>query len=131
MHLTLAFEQGFRLDAKPVTADIVEQVLSRAIDDLEPTLTRNGYDATAIAQQFNAKPSEVRAFLAGSLDPDRGRELTEQLRQAGGKRPVTSVGRGSSRPAVCLITAAGKGATISTRGAASGRSGDCAAHVQS
>ena len=43
----------------------------------------NGYDATAIAQQFNAKPSEVRAFLAGSLDPDRGRELTEQLRQAG------------------------------------------------
>lgn len=47
------------------------------------------------------------------------------------KRPVTSVGRGSSRPAVCLITAAGKGATISTRGAASGRSGDCAAHVQS
>lgn len=83
MHLTLAFEQGFRLDAKPVTADIVEQVLSRAIDDLEPTLTRNGYDATAIAQQFNAKPSEVRAFLAGSLDPDRGRELTEQLRQAG------------------------------------------------
>ncbi len=83
MHLTLAFEQGSRLDAKPVTADIVEQVLSRAIDDLEPTLTRNGYDATAIAQQFNAKPSEVRAFLAGSLDPDRGRELTEQLRQAG------------------------------------------------
>ena len=83
MHLTLAFEQGFRLDAKPVTADIVEQVLSRAIDDLEPTLTRNGYDATAIAQQFNAKLSEVRAFLAGSLDPDRGRELTEQLRQAG------------------------------------------------
>ena len=46
-------------------------------------LFRSGYDATAIAQQFNAKLSEVRAFLAGSLDPDRGRELTEQLRQAG------------------------------------------------
>src|SRR3546814_8031305 len=38
MHLTLAFEQGFRFAAKPVTAEIVEQVLSRAIDDLEPTL---------------------------------------------------------------------------------------------
>lgn len=55
----------------------------------------------------------------------------ERHGQITGKRPVTSVGRGSSRPAVCLITAAGKGATISTRGAASGRSGDCAAHVQS
>ena len=83
MHLTLAFEHAYRLDTKPVSADIVEQVLSRAIDDLEPTLTRNGYDAAAIAQQFNAKPSEVKAFLAGTLDPDRGRELTEKLRQAG------------------------------------------------
>src|SRR3546814_13037422 len=27
MHLTLAFEQGFRFAAKPVTAEIVEQVL--------------------------------------------------------------------------------------------------------
>ncbi|WP_226860709.1 hypothetical protein [Dickeya dianthicola] len=34
MHLTLAFEQAFRLEAKPVTAEIVEQVLSRTIDDL-------------------------------------------------------------------------------------------------
>lgn len=83
MHLTLAFEHGFRVDAKPVTVEVVEQVLSRAIDDLEPMLTRNGYDATTIAQQFNAKPSEVRAFLAGTLDPDRGRELTDRLRQAG------------------------------------------------
>ncbi len=54
MHLTLAFERGFRLGAKPVTAEVVEQVLSRAIDDLEPTLTRNGYDAAALAAQLNA-----------------------------------------------------------------------------
>lgn len=42
MHLTLAFEQGFRLGAKPVTAEIVEQVLSHAIDDLEPKRLRCG-----------------------------------------------------------------------------------------
>lgn len=83
MHLTLAFEQGFRVDAKPVTAAVVEQVLSRAIDDLEPTLNRNGYDAAGIAQQFNAKPSDVRAYLAGVLDHNSSRELTEKLRQAG------------------------------------------------
>ncbi len=83
MHLTLAFEQGFRMDARPVTVGIVEQVLSRAIDDLEPTLTRNGYDASSLAGQLNARPSDVRAFLVGTLDPERTQELTEQLRAAG------------------------------------------------
>ena len=33
--------------------------------------------------QLNARPSDVRAFLAGTLDPEHTRELTEQLRQAG------------------------------------------------
>ena len=56
---------------------------------------------------------------------EEGYELTE------GKRPAASVGRGGGRPALCLITAPGRGATISARGAASGRSGDCTAHVQS
>lgn len=83
MHLTLAFEHAYRLDTKPVSADIVEQVLSRAIDELEPTLTRNGYDAAAITAQFNAKPSDVRAYLAGTLDPENARELTDKLRQVG------------------------------------------------
>ena len=83
MHLTLAFEQGFRLGAKPVTVEIVEQVLPRAIDDLEPTLTRNGYDAATLTAQLGARPSDVRSLLAGTLDPEHTRELTEQLRAAG------------------------------------------------
>ena len=52
-----------------MSAGVVEQVLSRAIDELEPTLTRNGYDAAAITTQFNAKPFDVHAYLAGTLDP--------------------------------------------------------------
>src|SRR3546814_9190973 len=83
MHLTPAFEQGFRFAAKPVTAESVEQVLSRAIDDLEPTLTRNGYDAGALASQLNTRPSDIRAFLAGTLDAEHTRDLTERLREAG------------------------------------------------
>src|SRR3546814_16530432 len=83
MHLTLAFEQGFRFAAKPVTAEIVEQVLSRAIDDLEPTLTRNGYDEGALASQLKTRPSDLRAFLAGTLDAEPTRLLTERLRAIG------------------------------------------------
>ena len=65
------------------SAEIVEQVLSRAIDELEPTLTRNGYDAPALTVLLKAKPAEVRDFLAGTLAADRTREFTEQLRVAG------------------------------------------------
>ena len=83
MHLTLAFEHAFRLGEKRVSAEIVEQVLSRAIDELEPTLTRNGYDAPALTVLLRAKPAEVRDFLAETLAVDRTREFTEQLRVAG------------------------------------------------
>lgn len=58
-------------------------MLSRAIDELEPTLTRNGYDAPALTGLLRAKPAEVRDFLAGTLAADRARECTEQLRAAG------------------------------------------------
>ena len=61
----------------------VPQILSRAINDLEPTLTRNGYDASSLVSELGARPSDVRAFLAGALDPEHTRELTERLREAG------------------------------------------------
>ena len=73
----------FRLGERRVSVEIVEQVLSRGIDELEPTLTRNGYDAPALAALLNARPAEVRDFLAGTLAGDRAREFTEQLRIAG------------------------------------------------
>lgn len=83
MHMTLAFEHAFRVDAKPVSVEVVEEVLSPAIDDLEPVLTRNGYDAGTLAAQLHARPAEIRDFLAGTLPADRTRERTEQLRAAG------------------------------------------------
>ena len=82
-YLTLAFEETFRIGEKAVTAAVVEAVLSRQIDDLEPRLTRYGYDVKSIAEEFRAKPAEVRLFLQGQLDPARTRELTEQMLVAG------------------------------------------------
>ncbi|EAQ6169433.1 AAA family ATPase, partial [Salmonella enterica] len=42
LHLTLAMEAGYQTGEKPITATLVESVLSRQLDDLEPTLTRHG-----------------------------------------------------------------------------------------
>lgn len=83
MHLALAFEHAFRLGENRVSAEVVEQVLSRAINELEPTLTRNSYDAAALTGLLRAKPAEVRDFLAGTLPADRAHEFTEQLRANG------------------------------------------------
>jgi len=82
-HLTLAFEEGFRVGEKPVTAEVVEAVLSRQLDELEPRLTRHGYSVHSLSEQFNAKPAEIKRLLRGELDPARTRELVDEMRTAG------------------------------------------------
>ncbi len=82
-HLVRAFEAGFELGTKPIDASIVEAVLSREINDLEPQLTRNGYDLGSLVEQFDAKPAEIRQLLRGDLDPRRSQELMDEMRAAG------------------------------------------------
>lgn len=74
-HLVRAFEAGFEASVKPIDAATIEGVLSRQIDDLEPQLTRHGYDTKRLADQFDAKPAEIRRLLRGGLDPASAREL--------------------------------------------------------
>lgn len=82
-HLVRAFEAGFEVGAKPVDESVVEAVLSLQIDDLEPRLTRNGYDVRSLVEQFDAKPAEIRRLLRGDLDPARSGELMAEMRAAG------------------------------------------------
>lgn len=82
-HLVRAFEAAFEMGLRPIDASIVETVLSRRINDLEPQLTRHGYDAKALCEQFDAKPAEIRMLLHGSLDPGRTAKLTDEMRAAG------------------------------------------------
>lgn len=82
-HLAPAFKEAFRHCIKPEPVQIAEGVLSRQIDDLEPTLTRHGYDVRTIADPFNAKPVEIKRFLAGTLHLGHTRELLELMMAAG------------------------------------------------
>jgi type II secretory pathway predicted ATPase ExeA len=82
-HLVRAFEAGFEMGIKPIDVSIVDAVLSRQINDLEPQLTRNGYDIGSLVEQFDAKPAEIRQLLRGELDPGRTRELMDEMRAAG------------------------------------------------
>lgn len=82
-HLTLAFEAAYKIGEKPVTKVIVESVLSKQLNDLEPTLTRHGYNVKTLAEQFGAKPAEIRSLFRNQLEPTRMYELQQQMLAAG------------------------------------------------
>ena len=82
-YLTRILEQAYRLGEKPVTPAIVEKTLAPDMHDLEPTLTRYGYNVKALSELLGIRQAEVRAFLRGQLPPGRTAELHHQLLAAG------------------------------------------------
>ena len=82
-YLTLAFERAFKIGQKPVTPDILTDILAQGLDEMEPYLTRHGYNAKTLAQLLNIRVSEVRSFLQGQLAPGRTQELREQMLKVG------------------------------------------------
>jgi type II secretory pathway predicted ATPase ExeA len=82
-YLTLALEAAYRAGQKPVTPEIIASVLARGLDDIEPTLARQGYTAKALADVLHVRPAEMRAFLRGRLPAGRAQELQSELRAVG------------------------------------------------
>jgi type II secretory pathway predicted ATPase ExeA len=82
-HLTRAFTEAFHLGTKPVTGEIVKETLSLGFDDLDARLSRLGYSAKTLADQFDARPAEINKFMKGKLDSERTRELADAMRKAG------------------------------------------------
>lgn len=65
-HLTLAMEAAFHIGGQPVTCEVVESVLAKDINDLEPTLVRHGYGMKAPAELLNIGTGEVRKLDAAA-----------------------------------------------------------------
>ena len=74
----LALEASYQTGEKPVTAELVETVPSRQLDDLEPTLARHGYRLDDMTEQFGAKAAEIRAMFGNQLEPKRTTEIRER-----------------------------------------------------
>ena len=83
LHLTLALEAGYQAGERPVPVEVVESILSRHIDDLEPTLTRHGYRIKDLMEQLDAKSADIKALFNNTLDPMRAAELREKMLRAG------------------------------------------------
>ena len=74
-YLTRVLEQAYRFGEKPVTPTIVHTTLAPDMHELEPTLTRYGYNVKALSELLHIRQAEVRAFLHGQLPPGRTEEL--------------------------------------------------------
>ncbi|MEO7497587.1 MAG: hypothetical protein ABIT83_26545 [Massilia sp.] len=62
--LTLALEAGYQRGEEPVTAELVETILSCQLDDLEPTLARHGFRLKDMTEQFDAEAAEIGAMFS-------------------------------------------------------------------
>jgi type II secretory pathway predicted ATPase ExeA len=82
-YLTRSFEEGYKVGQKPVTVEVIESVLAKDLNELEPRLTRQGYNAKVLAEVLNAKPREIRALLRGQLAPGRTQELQHEMLAVG------------------------------------------------
>lgn len=82
-YLTRAFEEGFKIGQKPVNTDMIQNVLAPDLEDLEPRLTRHGYNAKVLAELLNAKPREIKALFRGQLASGRTQELQHDMLAAG------------------------------------------------
>jgi type II secretory pathway predicted ATPase ExeA len=83
LYLMLAFEEAYQVGQKPVTPEIIDAVLSKQLDDLEPKLIRHGYNTPVLARLLNTRSAEVRSFLHGQLPPGRTEEIRNELLRVG------------------------------------------------
>lgn len=82
-HLTQAFEAAYQAGEAPIAPELVEALLCRHLDDLESTLTRQGYGLKDLVQNFDARPAEIKALFANQLDPIRASDLRDRMRLVG------------------------------------------------
>jgi type II secretory pathway predicted ATPase ExeA len=74
---------GHETGERPISAALVESILTNDHSAWVATITRHGYDVRSLSDFLNIKQSEVKQLFAGQLDPMRATELNEQLKVAG------------------------------------------------
>lgn len=82
-YLSRAFEEGYRAGQKPITPEVINTALVNDLDDLEPRLTRHGYNVKVLSEVLNVRPREIRSFLQGRLPPSRTQELQQEMLAVG------------------------------------------------
>jgi type II secretory pathway predicted ATPase ExeA len=81
--LEMAFEEGYNVGQKPITAEVIESVVARDLNDVEAKLARLGYNPQTIAEVLNIRRAEAKQFVAGKLSTSRNEEICKGLLAVG------------------------------------------------
>lgn len=82
-YLAKALEKGFVIGEKPLGIETVKTILSPNLNVLSAALARSGYNFSVLCNHLNAKPSEVKAYLAGQLGQGRTEEIHKEIHKLG------------------------------------------------
>jgi len=66
-----------------VTPDLIDSVLAKGLNDVEPTLARYGYNARAVRTCCTCSLRKSWRFLRGRLPAGRAQEIHHELRAVG------------------------------------------------
>jgi hypothetical protein len=75
--------EAYKIGTKPVTENIVQSVIAKDLNDIEPRLIRYGYNVRNLSEMLNVKPSIIRSFLKGKLSAGQGQELQREMLAVG------------------------------------------------
>ena len=64
-YLTRALEEAYKVGQKPVGADMIDNVLAKDINGLEPRLTREGYNVKVLARASQRETARDQRIPAG------------------------------------------------------------------
>ena len=82
-YLELSFLEAYKAGGNKVDTEIIDLVISKDINDIEPTLSRLGYNAKAIADVLNIRPNEAKLFMRGKVSGSRHEEIRDGLLAVG------------------------------------------------
>ena len=80
-HLKQSIKLSYDIGEKPITLDIVKQVLRPDLKSIQAKLARNGYQELAVCELLNTTKKEVRDFFDGKGNKDRNIEFNQKLQQ--------------------------------------------------
>ncbi len=78
-----AFVKAYQVGQKPVSVDILDEVIARDLNGIEANLKRHGYDIKALSDTLDAKPAEIRSFFKGHLSSGRSQEMEGEILKPG------------------------------------------------
>ena len=58
---------------------VIDSVIARDINDLEPRLTRYGYSVKTLAGVLHVRQNVVKSFLRGQLPPGQTQEIQNEM----------------------------------------------------